>query len=47
VTIFEGGHEILYAPGLNWLAQQQKGRPAMWKVEKPLPVPAGDTKSGL
>lgn len=47
VTIFEGGHEILYAPGLNWLAQQQKGRPAVWKVEKPLPVPAGDTKSGL
>lgn len=48
VTLFEGTHEILYAPSLNWLAQQQKGQAPVWKVEKPLPVSdAADTKSGL
>lgn len=47
VTLFEGGHEILYAPSLNWLAVQQKGSPAVWTIPDPKPVPAGDTRSGL
>jgi len=48
ITLFEGGHEILYTPSLNWLALQQKGRPAEWTVERPFPVSgASDTKSGL
>lgn len=48
VTLFEGTHEILYTPSLNWLAQQRKGQSAVWTVEKPLPVSdAANTKSGL
>ncbi|MES2736478.1 MAG: prolyl oligopeptidase family serine peptidase [Verrucomicrobiota bacterium] len=48
VTLFEGGHEILYTPSLNWLALQRKGQPAVWTVAKPMPVGgAADTKSGL
>lgn len=47
VTLFEGGHEILYAPALNWLALQRRGQPAQWTIDKPFPVRAADTKSGL
>lgn len=31
VTIFEGGHNIIAAYGFNWLANQKKGTPAVWK----------------
>lgn len=34
VTLFQGGHEIIHLAALNWLAQQRKGEPAKWKVEK-------------
>lgn len=34
VTIFEGGHNILHRPGLNWLEHQMKGEPAVWNVKK-------------
>lgn len=47
ITLFEGAHEILYTPSLNWLALQQKGKPAVWVVEKAIPAESGDTKSGL
>jgi pimeloyl-ACP methyl ester carboxylesterase len=47
VTLFDGGHEILYTPGLNWLAAQKKGQPPVWKLENPIVIGAGDTKSGL
>lgn len=48
VTLFEGGHEILYTPALNWLAQQRQGQPAVWTVPQLIPVAAdADTKSGL
>jgi len=49
VTIFQGTHEIVYAPALNWLAQQRKGQPAVWKIDHPQPLPGGNqpTKSGL
>lgn len=48
VTLFEGGHEILYTPSLNWLALQRKGQPAVWTVAKPMAVGgAADTNSGL
>ena len=48
VTIFEGGHEILHVPALNWLALQRKGEPAVWDVEEVLPVPGADvSESGL
>jgi pimeloyl-ACP methyl ester carboxylesterase len=47
VTLFEGGHEILYAPALNWLALQRRRQAAQWTVDKPFPVHAADTKSGL
>jgi pimeloyl-ACP methyl ester carboxylesterase len=32
VTIFSGKHEIVYQAALNWLAQQQKGKPAAWTL---------------
>jgi pimeloyl-ACP methyl ester carboxylesterase len=47
VTLFDGGHEILYVPALNWLALQRKGQPAVWKISHPLPVADdADTQSG-
>ncbi len=30
VTIFQGGHDIIYDAGLAWLEQQRKGQPAVW-----------------
>lgn len=45
VTLFEGGHQILYTPGLNWLAAQRRGQPAVWEVDTVIPVDA-DTASG-
>jgi dienelactone hydrolase len=36
VTIFEGGHEIVQVAALNWLAQQRRGRPAVWEVRNPV-----------
>jgi len=33
ITIFEGGHEILHHPALNWLAAQRKGQPANWQPD--------------
>lgn len=47
ITLFEGGHEILYSPGLNWLAAQRKGKPAIWALENPILLEFGDTQSGL
>ncbi|MEN3944012.1 alpha/beta fold hydrolase [Prosthecobacter sp. SYSU 5D2] len=47
ITIFDGGHEILYTPALNWLAAQKKGQPAVWKLENPIVIGSGDTQSGL
>ena len=32
VTIFEGGHEILHLPALNWLALQRRGQAAVWDI---------------
>jgi acetyl esterase/lipase len=32
VTVFEGGHDILFDAGLSWLEQQRKGKPAVWHV---------------
>jgi len=46
VTIFEGGHEILYLPSLNWLAQQQRGQPTIWQITNPIPFESTDTQSG-
>lgn len=36
VTIFEGGHDIVHVAGLNWLAQQRRGQPAVWKIAQPV-----------
>ena len=49
ITIFQGAHEILYAPALNWLAQQRKGQPAVWTILSPIALPGGEqkTQSGL
>jgi len=33
VSIFQGGHEIIYNAALNWLASQRKGEPAKWEVQ--------------
>jgi poly(3-hydroxybutyrate) depolymerase len=30
VTLFQGGHEILYSTGLRWLEKQKRGQPAVW-----------------
>jgi dienelactone hydrolase len=46
VTVFEGGHEILYYPSLNWLAAQRRSQPAVWKVLNPVPIGSADTQSG-
>jgi pimeloyl-ACP methyl ester carboxylesterase len=48
VVIFDGGHEIAHSAGLNWLALQRKGRPAVWDVPDPRPVPmtGGTAESG-
>lgn len=32
ITIFEGGHDIVYAAALVWLAAQRQGEPAIWEV---------------
>ena len=32
VTVFEGGHAILFEAALAWLEQQRKGKPAVWDV---------------
>lgn len=32
ITLFEGGHEIVFEAGLAWLEQQRKGLPAVWNV---------------
>lgn len=45
VTIFDGGHEIFYTPGLNWLAAQRRGQAAVWQIDTVIPV-SGDTASG-
>lgn len=46
VTIFEGGHEMIYLAGLNWLAAQRKGQSAVWKIEEPVTIELGDGESG-
>ncbi len=46
VTLFDGGHEILYLPALNWLAKQQRGQPATWQITHPIPFESLDTQSG-
>ena len=42
VTIFTGGHEMVPAAALNWLAQQRKGQPAIWNVPHPVKPKASD-----
>ncbi len=32
VTIFQGGHDIVYEAGLAWLEQQRRGKPPVWIV---------------
>ena len=39
LTIFEGGHDLLHAAGINWLSFQEKGKAANWLD--------GDTESGV
>lgn len=48
ITIFEGGHEIIHAAALNWLALQRQGQPAVWQVENPVPFAVEEelTQSG-
>jgi len=42
VVIFDGSHEILHLPALNWLSQQRKGIPAIWTVEDPVLIEISD-----
>lgn len=46
VTIFEGGHEIVHKPALNWLANQRKGQKAAWDLKdiKDIKVSKSDSK---
>ena len=49
VTIFEGGHDILAPPALNWLAAQQKSQPSQWDIDYKLtdqPETDNDTALG-
>jgi len=32
VTVFEGGHDMLFEAAFAWLEQQRKGKPAVWDV---------------
>jgi hypothetical protein len=34
VTIFQGGHEIVFEAGLAWLEQQRLGTPAVWDIRE-------------
>lgn len=36
VVIFEGAHEIIHLPALNWLRQQRKGISASWIIDHPV-----------
>lgn len=48
VTIFNGKHEFIPRPGLNWLSQQMKGKPALWQLPQidQLNIWNNDTESG-
>ncbi|HEX8913044.1 MAG TPA: prolyl oligopeptidase family serine peptidase [Humisphaera sp.] len=35
VTIFQGGHTLLPASGMAWLAEQRRGKPPVWDVKPP------------
>ncbi len=45
VTIFNGAHEIVHAPALNWLAHQRRGRRAQWALDDVLPLHTGEGES--
>jgi len=49
VTIFDGGHEIVHAAALNWLAKQRRGKDAVWvtKDSADLKTTDKDAASGL
>jgi pimeloyl-ACP methyl ester carboxylesterase len=34
VTIFQGGHEIIYEAALGWLEHQTKGKPPKWNIRE-------------
>lgn len=46
VTIFDGGHEIVHKPALNWLANQRKGQNAVWDLKniREIKVSENDSK---
>ncbi len=48
VTLFQGGHEILYDAGLNWLEYQRRGKPPIWNIPATSAVDLGtkETQSG-
>ncbi len=48
LTIFNGGHEIVHDAALNWLAAQQRCKPANWdpKRSATLKTSKADTQSG-
>ena len=48
VTIFQGKHEIIHHAGLNWLACQRLGKPAVWTVQNEyhLKTEEGESESG-
>jgi pimeloyl-ACP methyl ester carboxylesterase len=35
ITVFEGGHDVIFAAGLAWLEQQRRNRPVRWAVPPP------------
>ena len=45
VTIFEGGHELLPNPALNWLEQQRKGQAPKWDTEIKTKIKVSDSDS--
>lgn len=45
VTIFDGGHEIVYPAALNWLAQQRQGSPAAWDIKTPVTFKVSDQEA--
>jgi hypothetical protein len=47
ITIFEGGHDMLPLPALNWLAVQRKNSPSVWELDVAGKRPIADSDVAL
>jgi pimeloyl-ACP methyl ester carboxylesterase len=47
ITIFNGGHENIFAAGLNWLSRQKKNGEVVWKIKDPVMIRAWGDETGI